>query len=118
MHSKVREALEEYPRHPTNPYIFYRGDKDRQKGVRKEFDKLLAVCKIEGFRFHDLRHTFASQLVMQGRDLYTVMQLLGHKSLQMVQRYAHLSQDYLRKAVEPSITKVSQSVFEERLAKL
>jgi len=121
MNSLVREALENAPRDSKNPYIFYMGEKDRQKDIRKEFDKLLKVCKIKDFHFHDLRHTFASQLVMKGVDLYTVAQLLGHKSLQMTARYSHLSPDYLKKVMETaenSSTKLAHtSVFEEQLIK-
>jgi integrase len=60
------------------------------------------VCKkvgIEDFRFHDLRHTAASWLRMQGADIHTVAQLLGHKDLRMAARYQHLSPAFLADAV-------------------
>ena len=55
---------------------------------------------MDDVRFHDLRHTFASRLVQGGVPLYNVMQLMGHKSLEMVQRYAHLAPDYQEGAVQ------------------
>lgn len=55
---------------------------------------------IKNFRFHDLRHTFGSHLVMQGIDLRTVQQIMGHKEIKMTMRYAHLSPEYVQKAVE------------------
>lgn len=61
------------------------------------------ACKRAGiadFRFHDLRHTAASWLRMQGADIHTVAQLLGHKDLRMAARYQHLSPAFLEKAVQ------------------
>lgn len=61
------------------------------------------VCKktgIENFRFHDLRHDFASKLVQAGIDIYKVKALLGHKDLRMTERYSHLRQEDLRDAVK------------------
>jgi integrase len=55
---------------------------------------------IQGFRFHDLRHTFASRLVQDGVDLYAVQRLGRWKSIKMVQHYGHHYPESLRAAVE------------------
>jgi hypothetical protein len=63
----------------------------------------LRACRKVGvadFRLHDLRHTAASHLRMQGADIHTVAQLLGHKDLRMAARYQHLSPTYLQAAVK------------------
>src|SRR5437899_5742239 len=63
----------------------------------------LNACKRAGLtdlHFHDLRHTFASQFVMAGGDLYILKEILGHKSITMSQRYAHLSPTYKIKAID------------------
>jgi integrase len=67
--------------------------------IRKRFHRTLKEASIEGFVFHDLRHTFASHLVMAGVDLMTVKEFLGHKDIKMTLRYAHLAPDYKRDAI-------------------
>ncbi len=68
--------------------------------MRRAFRAALEKAQIEDFRFHDLRHTFATRLVQAGKDLYQVQCLLGHKSPAMTQRYAHHYPESLRDAVE------------------
>jgi integrase len=67
--------------------------------IRKRFHRALKDAGIEGFVFHDLRHTFASYLVMAGVDLMTVKEFMGHKDLKMTLRSAHLAPDYKRTAI-------------------
>lgn len=67
--------------------------------IKSAFNKLIQDSKIVDFRLHDLRHTFASNLVMRGVPLNTVRQLLGHKDIKMTLRYAHLSKDNLASAI-------------------
>ena len=68
--------------------------------LRHAFDKLVAKVGLEDFRFHDLRHTFATRLVQNGVDLYKVKELLGHKTITMTMRYAHHYPESLRSSVE------------------
>ena len=65
------------------------------KDVKNGFGKLLRNGGIKNFRFHDLRHTFASHYMMGGGNLYTLAKLLGHKDIKMTQRYADLAPDYI-----------------------
>jgi integrase len=66
---------------------------------RSSWAQAVAAARIENFRFHDLRHTFASWAVQHGTSLQEVKDLLAHSTLAMVMRYAHLSPEHLRKAV-------------------
>jgi integrase len=68
--------------------------------IKKGWATVLKAGAVKGFRFHDLRHTFASKLVMAGVDLNTVRELLGHKSIAMTLRYAHLAPEHKAAAVE------------------
>lgn len=70
------------------------------RSVRTAFDSALKRAEISDFTFHDLRHTFASRLVMGGVDLPTVKELMGHKEITMTLRYSHLSDSHKQRAVE------------------
>jgi len=88
----LRNALHGLTRRIDIPYVFY----DNQAGrryldIKTSFRTACRRAKIQDFRFHDLRHTAASHLVMAGVDLTAVRKILGHKSLTMTLRYAHLA---------------------------
>lgn len=68
--------------------------------IKRTWNNVLKAAAVSSFRFHDLRHTFASKLVMAGVDLNTVRELLGHKSIAMTLRYAHLAPEHKAAAVE------------------
>lgn len=73
---------------------------DALQGSRGWFSTALEEAKIGEYTWHCNRHTFASRLVMAGVDLRTVVELLGHKTLQMVMRYAHLATEHQASAVD------------------
>lgn len=72
----------------------------RRDNVQKAWTTVLKAAGIETFRWHDLRHTFASRLVTAGVDLNTVRELLGHDDMQMTLRYSHLAPGQRRAAVD------------------
>lgn len=69
------------------------------QGLKTAYNKLVDDAQVEDFGFHDLRHHFASQLVMRGVHLLTVKELLGHHSVTMTERYAHLAAEHRVEAV-------------------
>ena len=94
-------GTEERPRRINVPYVFYDYPTgNRFQSTQKSFKSACNEAKIKDFRFHDLRHTFASHLVMAGVDLTTVRELLGHKTITMTLRYAHLAPSHKVKAVD------------------
>jgi integrase len=92
-------TLKRIPRHISSPYVFVDGKGKRFGDVRKSFFTAVKSAGITDFTFHDMRHTFASTLVMKGVDLTTVKELLGHSTLTMTLRYSHLSPAHKVKAV-------------------
>lgn len=70
------------------------------KSPRGWFESAVARAKIQGFVYHDLRHTFGSRLSMAGVPIQHIKELMGHKTLAMTMRYAHLSPDFQSDTVE------------------
>jgi integrase len=82
----------------TSEYVFtYQGKP--MKNIKKSFKAALKRAGIQDFRFHDLRHTFASHAIMRGASLKDVQEVLGHKTISMTLRYSHLTQEHKRNAV-------------------
>ena len=76
------------------PLVFPGRKPSQPANIRTAWDRALERAGIEGFRFHDLRHSTASYLAMNGASLAEIAEVLGHKTLQMVKRYAHLSEQH------------------------
>ena len=77
---------------------------------RDPWNKALVVAEVEDFRWHDLRHSCASYLAMNGVSMRSIAEILGHKTLSMVQRYTHLSTEHLKEAVSD----MNQKMFGSR----
>jgi len=81
-------------------YVFCDENGKPFRNINRSWKTAKRRAGIKNFRFHDLRHTFASYLVMGGVDLYMVSELLGHSSVEVTKRYAHLSPKYKKRAME------------------
>ena len=81
----------------------------KRRRIRDAWEYAIERANIADFRFHDLRHTFASYLAMNGASLLEIAEALGHKSLAMVKRYAHLTEAHTRGVVE----RMNRAVFGE-----
>jgi integrase len=99
MTDTLRETLQQLPRYVDSAYVFPGKTRNGLEDIRERFNRALRESGIEAFVFHDLRHTFASHLVMAGVDLMTVKEFLGHKDIKMTLRCAHLAPDYKRSAI-------------------
>jgi integrase len=101
INDRLAEVLKEVRREKQlkSPYVFCDSQGRRFYEVKRSFASACRRAGLENFRFHDLRHTFASHLVMKGVGLKAVQELLGHADIKMTLRYSHLSQAHLKEAV-------------------
>lgn len=100
LNQKAKSALTNWKNDCDSLLWVFEGKPEQPlKDIKKAWSTILEDAKIKDFRFHDLRHHFASRLVMAGVDLNTTRELLGHGSLDMTLRYSHLAPEHKSKAV-------------------
>ncbi len=114
MNDQLIEVLSTHPRRLDSPYVFARKNGEKFRKMRTSFENAVKRSGIPRVRFHDLRHSFASHLVMGGVDIRTVQELLGHKDIRVTMRYAHLAPDHLRNAVRVLDRRAEDSGASER----
>ncbi len=87
----VEKAVRVRSKDVETKWLFPRHDGLKPIDIRKAWENARDKAKIQDFRFHDLRHSAASYLAMNGATLLEIAAVLGHKTLQMVKRYSHLA---------------------------
>jgi integrase len=93
------QLLAGLPRHPESDYVFCKENGRPYRDIYSGFRRAVKKAGLEDVTVHTLRHTVGSHLVMNGVDLLTVKDLLGHRDTRTTLRYAHLAQDHKRKAI-------------------
>lgn len=99
LNDEAMDALSRHPRHFGCPWVFWHHDGARVSHLQHPWRKVQEAAGVRTLKFHALRHTFASHLVMAGEDLRVVQELMGHKNITMTMAYAHLSPGHAAKAV-------------------
>ena len=89
-----------------NDYVFPGKVKGQPIDLTRPWRLALKAAEIEDFRWHDLRHSFASELAMSGATLAEIAEAMGHKTLAMVKRYAHMADDHVSSVVERMTARV------------
>ena len=97
---KAHELVSALIRHIHTPLLFPSNrHPEKPMALRSQWDKVVKEAEMHNFKFHDLRHTAASYLAMNGASLHEIAEILGHKTLAMVQRYAHLTEQHTSNVV-------------------
>ncbi len=96
-----------HKQHNQTELVFTNKNGERFDNIKKGWEGILKSANIKNFRWHDLRHHFASRLVMSAVDLNTVRELLGHSDMTMTLRYAHLAPEHKANAVEKLVANFS-----------
>ncbi len=95
MHPALEEVLLRLKAKRQSEYVF-----EGRKTIKRAWENALRKSGISHCRFHDLRHTFATRLIMKGVDLVTLQELMGHKDINMTKRYSHPTPEHKKQAVE------------------
>lgn len=91
---------------PPAHWVFPRRDAMAPIDIRTAWENARDAAGLIDFRFHDIRHSAASYLAMNGASLVEIAEVLGHRTLQMVRRYAHLSESHVKELVQSVNDKV------------
>ena len=111
VYTKIIEKLKNYldQNGITDGYIFLNKETGNIYYLKGAFEAAVKKVGIKNFRFHDCRHTYASYLAQNGAELLEISILLGHKSLQQTQIYAHLTRKHTAKVVR----KMTANTFDD-----
>jgi len=101
----INQLLIELLQEKKSIFIF-KGKRNQPIDIRYPFEAAVKRAGIKNFRFHDLRHSCASYLAMNGASMNEIAEILGHKSLNMVQRYAHLSTQHKADVINSMAEKI------------
>jgi len=105
LNQEALDVLKRWKKYHAGGEFVFPGARGRMTHINKSWARLMQAAKLTDYRFHDCRHNFASSLVMNGVDLYTVKDLLGHSDFAMTQRYAHLAPEHKAAAVEKLVAR-------------
>jgi len=97
---RALELMEKHEKVRRSEYVFPSKDGAKPVDIRTPWETALIKANITDFRFHDLRHSAASYLAMEGATLSEIAAVLGHKTMQMVKRYTHLTESHTANVVD------------------